>query len=158
MSLSYPPAKNPSLLSQAVQAECVCVPWLFLLEQVAVAADMLSSLLSSLQSFNSQILPAYFSFPLLCLLINSRCARWDSSVITGWLCSCAGMSHTHFWRSIALQSDEPAHVFRALWPPPIPLSLNAGMDRQCPSWFLLLPGEPHCCQLESGGLQHWPGW
>lgn len=31
---------------------------------------------------------------------------------------CRHVSLTHFWRSIALQSDELAHVFCPLWPPP----------------------------------------
>ena len=38
------------------------------------------------------------------------------------------------------------------------VSLNPGMDQQCPSRFLLLPGKPHQSQLQAGGLQHRAGW
>lgn len=87
-----------------ISKQAACVAWWFLLEHfVGLLLQQTSNPMPTpvihehliLLRTSSQILPAYFSFALLCLLINSWCACWDSSVITGWLCSCADMS---VWR------------------------------------------------------------
>lgn len=114
--------------SRPVQAGCV--PWLFLLEHFirSLLQQTCSPLFCPLPPVVHRHLihayikpdpPSWLQLPslmsadkLLVCMLRFFGDNWLALLV------CRHVSLTHFWRSIALQSDELAHVFCPLWPPP----------------------------------------